>query len=190
MIGLKKPRLTPEEKEEIVRKAEQIYDDEKREAECLEYLHASVTSSIDVFGEDRIYESIPEMLAALLADEVIFLNSFHWEKDWPEEAREMTSLNVNCNDVFMWACADAERISYKEIPDLYAHWTADPSNGPAIWCIKKRKVMPQKPLENLIRKADIWDFEAMNLDPNPVEEYYRQKAAEKSAKPETDSKET
>lgn len=105
-------------------------------------------------------------LAALLANEVIFLNTHHWEKSWPEDAQKTTALCVNCSDVFAWACADAEGITLDEIPDLYRMWRKDAEWGAAVWCMLKRGQMPQKPLEGIIRKAAIWDLDGLPLKAN------------------------
>jgi hypothetical protein len=147
-----------------------IYDDPQREAACVDYLKASVqverAISKDVDGDDSKHEAQPAMLAALLAAEVVFLNTHWWNKDWPEEAQRTVKLCVICNDVFAWACADAEELDYREITDLYDHWMKDPDWGPAIWCIKKRNQMPQGPVVDRIRAAGIWDLDQMNLPSN------------------------
>lgn len=109
-------------------------------------------------------------LAHLLLNEVICLNSHWWEKEWPEAARKRTSLNVNCNDVFAWGCADAESIDFDEIETLYRMWTKDPSWGPAVWCLIKRNEMPQKPVEDRIRAGGIWDLDALGLGKNVTDE--------------------
>jgi hypothetical protein len=98
-----------------------------------------------------------QALARLLAEEVIFINSHWWEKDWPERARKITSLNVNCNDIFAWACADAEEIEHSEIQDLYDLWFADRSWGAAKWCAIKRGQQPQPPVIAAMKKAGAWD---------------------------------
>jgi hypothetical protein len=100
-------------------------------------------------------------LAHLLMNGVVFLNSFWWEESWPEECKKLPSISVNCNDIFLWGCADGETLNYSEIEDLYKKWKKDPSYGPAIWCIIKRKQLPQKPVEDSIRKAGIWDLDAL-----------------------------
>lgn len=105
-------------------------------------------------------------LAVLLAHEVIFLNSHWWEKDWPEAARELVALCVNCNDVFAWGCADAEILKYDDLQDLYDHWLKDRSRGAAVWCCKKRGELPQAPVLKAIKAAGIWDMDAMGLAPN------------------------
>lgn len=97
-------------------------------------------------------------LAALLMSEVVFTNSHWWQKDWPEAARKTTSLNVNCNDVFAWGCADAEEMAHEDIETVYDHWQKDPSWGTAIWCMIKRKEMPQRPVQKLIEDGGKWDF--------------------------------
>ena len=96
-------------------------------------------------------------LARLLAEEVIFLNSHWWEKDWPERAQKVASLNVNCNDIFAWACADAEEIAYDEIRGLYDLWMADRTWGATKWCAIKRRQQPQPPVIAAMKKAGAWD---------------------------------
>lgn len=108
-------------------------------------------------------------LALLLIDEIVFLNSYWWEDKWPEEARKVTSINVNCNDVFAWGCADAESLPHDQIEPLYRMWRKDPAWGAAIWCMIQRKQMPQKPVEDLIRKAGIWDLDTLGLGTNTMD---------------------
>jgi hypothetical protein len=115
--------------------------------------------------DEMVFESGPA-LALMLLNGVIFLNDHWWEKDWPDDAKKVTSLNVNCNDVFAWACADAEELPYAEIENLYRMWRKDPAWGAEVWCIKRRNQMPQKPVEKAIRKAGVWDLDAMLLPAN------------------------
>lgn len=102
-------------------------------------------------------------IAALLIEKKIFMNSNWWEKEWPEEAQKRISMNVNCNDVFAWGCADAESLDYSEIKDLFDHYQKDSSWGTAVWCIKKRGYLPQKPIFNAIQSSGIWDLTKMEL---------------------------
>lgn len=113
-------------------------------------------TSEEVFDEELA-------LSVLLYDGVVFLNCHWWEKEWPEEARKRTSLNVNCNDVFAWGCADAESMNFEDLRSVWDHHAKDPSWGTAVWCMKRRNQMPQKPVEDRIRKAGIWDIDAMKL---------------------------
>lgn len=105
-------------------------------------------------------------LAMLLINEVIFINDHHWASEWPADAKAETSLNVNCGDVFAWGFADAEGLSYNEIESLYEHYEKDQIWGPAVWCIKKRKLMPQKPIYEAIQAVGIWNLDEMGLEPN------------------------
>lgn len=117
-------------------------------------------------GETKTIKETNIMLAILLLDEKVFTNEHWWEDDWPEEAKKTTSLNVNCNDVFAWGCADAEEMRQSEIEDVYEHWLKDRYWGVDVWCIKKRKTMPQGPVEEKIRKAGIWDLDALAKEHN------------------------
>ncbi len=105
-------------------------------------------------------------LSVLLLSEKVFLNSFHWEDSWPKDAKNSIAVCVNCNDVFAWACADAEICEYKELEDLFNHFEKDSEWGTAVWCIKKRNIMPQEPVYDAIMKSGIWDLNEMGLREN------------------------
>lgn len=81
---------------------------------------------------EQIFEE-SAALAHLLINEVVFLNSHWWEKECPEHIQKAISVAVNCNDIFAWACADAEALPYEQIETLYRMWKADPAWGPAKW---------------------------------------------------------
>lgn len=119
--------------------------------------------------EDEAKFEDEKALAAMLIEEVVFLNSYWWEKEWPEAARKVISVNVNCNDVFAWGCADAESLPHDQIEPLYRMWRKDPTWGSAVWCMIQRKQMPQKPVEDLIRKAGIWDLDKLGLGTNTMD---------------------
>lgn len=105
-------------------------------------------------------------LALLLINKVVFLNDHWWEDEWPDRAKKVTSLNVNCNDVFAWGCADAEEMPHSELEAVYRMWRKDPAWGTAIWCMIQRNQMPQKPVEDIIRKAGIWELDKLGLGKN------------------------
>lgn len=117
---------------------------------------------------DRIDFEHNQALALLLIKEVVSINRFWWEKDWPEECRQLTGFFVNCNDVFAWACSDSEPMYYKDIQEVFEHWEKDPDYGAQVWCIKRRNMMPQKPVYDYIQKRGIWDLDSMFLKPNPL----------------------
>lgn len=114
--------------------------------------------------QDEIFE--PELaLAALLIAGRVFLNN-HWFKgSWPAEAKAATSINVNCNDVFAWGCADAEPMSFGDLRSVYEYYVKDPEWGCSVWCAERRRQMPQAPVVEYIKKAGIWNLHEMNLRP-------------------------
>lgn len=126
------------------------------------------------FGKPIIDDEVEKenILAFLLMKNVIFLNNHWWEKDWTEDAKKTTSLNVNCNDVFAWGCRDREEIEIKDLEDLYDHYKKDNKWGAAIWCIKKRNQYPQPPVYEDIKREGIWDILKMDLEINYYKEYY------------------
>jgi len=110
-------------------------------------------------------------VALLLINGVIFLNSHHWEKDWPEKARKSTALLVNCNDVFAWGCADSEEISVDEIESLYRMWKHNAEWGAALWCMIKRREMPQSPVADAMRKDGV-DLDSFGKEHNLRVNFY------------------
>jgi hypothetical protein len=119
--------------------------------------------------EDEMIFNEERALAHLLLNDVIFLNDHWWENQWPEKAKKISSLNVNCNDVFAWGCSDAEEMPHAELQKLYDMWLKDPEWGAAVWCMVQRNQMPQKPVEDRIRKAGIWDLDALGIEPNTMD---------------------
>jgi hypothetical protein len=101
------------------------------------------------------------LLAHLLLNTVVFLNT-HWsEKEWPAEAREGVVILINCNDCF-GPYADCEPIKLSEIEALYRLWQRDPFYGSLAWVIAKRKerTWPHKKIdERMIARG--WDVEAL-----------------------------
>lgn len=163
-----------------------IYNDEQRGDQCTEYLTAAVMVERAIL--DKVHAKEPERkprpepekaLAALLAAEQVFLNTNWNMKSWPEEARETLVVYANCNDVFMWGCADAEDVSYDQINEVFDHWVKDPAWGVAVWCIQRRGLMPQPPVERLIRCGGIWDLDAMGLKESPFKKDWSEEALDK-----------
>ena len=116
---------------------------------------------------------VDAMLCVLIYNEAVFVNSFWWKEDWPDDARKFISLNVNCNDCFAWGVADAEELEYEDIEDLFEHWEKDPSWGTYVWCIKKRNMAPQPPVYDDIMKGGIWNLDEMELGVNPYNEWLK-----------------
>lgn len=123
--------------------------------------------------ESKIIEDNDEelALAVLLANQVVFLNNAKLSK--PNSNVWNTVVYVNCNDVFLWACVDAESISNSdgdegsEIIELYKLWKENPMHGPTKWVCKKRNLQPQKPLKDMMIKDGYWDSELETLTLNP-----------------------
>lgn len=107
--------------------------------------------------EDRL------ALAALLMAEEVFVNGAHWKGK--DRAEDITVLAI-CNDVFAWGCSDAEEVPWSELRNLYEHFVKDARWGVAVWCMKRRGEMPQRPVAARIREAGVWDLDGMGLEPN------------------------
>lgn len=111
-------------------------------------------------------------LSILLRDEVLFCN----ERDVVfrgEPSGCTTVLYVNCNDVFAWACADAEDLPNDEIGNLYKMHIADPKWGSIKWCCHRRNEQPQKPVADDMKLDGSWDESMDDLKENAYDNAHR-----------------
>lgn len=112
-----------------------------------------------VIDTDTCTES-EEQLRFLMMENEIFINNGWWYKEdgkpWPEDH---ITIHVICNDVFAWGCSDSEDLLYGEIKDLFDHYIKDSRWGTAIWCIKKRKIPPKKPVYDMIKNEGVWPID-------------------------------
>lgn len=113
-------------------------------------------SSVFFTVDGKEYCDEEKALSKLLAADVLFCNDREFTYNNKVEGRTIV-LFVNCNDLFWWACADAENLEMSEIPVLYKLWKADPDYGVWKWCCLKRKMRPQAPAEKMMREAGAWD---------------------------------
>jgi hypothetical protein len=119
---------------------------------------------------EKFYNSTDPMLAdkiqKLNEDGILF---FHLEKD---DFFGIVKMGVNCNDLFWWACADIEEISLEEIPTLYDACYDEGGNkkdwGSSIWACLHRKMRPQHPMEDSMKKDGAWtdELEALPIRGN------------------------
>lgn len=104
------------------------------------------------------YVEDEEILGFLILKSQLFINNGHWNKDWP---KDKITVHANCNDVFSWGSADSEDVNFSDLREIYDMYLKDPILGVTAWCIKKRKCMPQKPVEDMFRKSGIWNLDEL-----------------------------
>jgi len=75
---------------------------------------------------------------------------------------------VNCNDLFMWGCADSEDVPDDQIPIL-AEMCANDSWGDQKWCCIQRQMQPQRPIVDSWKESGIWDNAMEALPHNPID---------------------
>lgn len=106
-------------------------------------------------------------LGYLLLYDVCILDSGRYiEKDWDgeETIRPNTVLVfVNCSDIFAWGCCDAEELPRPEIRNLFHMWYKDKVWGSTKWCCLQRKLRPQQPIIDDMKKDGSWDDEMESL---------------------------
>ena len=76
------------------------------------------------------------------------------------EGNSLIALAVYLNDVFWWACADYELLSYGDVKDLYERCFDKDGYfkpyGGTVWGCLKRNMRPQRPLEKRMRANGNW----------------------------------
>lgn len=107
------------------------------------------------------------LLAHLLINSVVFLNTNWNQTDWPEEAKQGIVVLVNCNDSF-GPYADCERLQHADLVLLYRLWRRDPIYGPLAWCIAQRKTPPWRARERMQEAG--WDVDALVRGELPIVE--------------------
>lgn len=110
--------------------------------------------------------NVEEILAVLLIENIVFINAPWWKEEWPKDAREGITVQVNCSDVFAWGCSDSETCYFKDLEELFILHNENKIWGSTIWSIKKRGMMPQKPVYDRIKKETKWNLDEMNLEEN------------------------
>jgi len=98
----------------------------------------SIINRVGVIDDFITAQKSPELEEALLNDHIFV-------RIQKTEEGEKVRLAVNCNDLFYWACADAEEIAVEEIGDLMNCLKLSPGYGVMLWCCRKRKMRPQSP---------------------------------------------
>ncbi len=76
-------------------------------------------------------------------------------------------INVNCNDVFAWALADSQPLTYDGIEQLWNMFNIEGHWGITKWCCIQRQSKPQLPVLNDMKKDGCWD-ETMEALPENI----------------------
>lgn len=94
---------------------------------------------------NSLSEETKQLLPNLLDNGTLWL---HFDGD-------QVTMEVNCNDLFYWGCADSEDITIEELPALARE-------GSTLWCCKKRNLRPQVPIVKRMKESGEWteEFEA------------------------------
>lgn len=100
---------------------------------CAEELNKKAGEAIKFF--DTLPEAAQQIVSDLLEKDKLRLSL----------SDSTPQLEINCNDLFYWACADAEDITLAELPDLQRALDEAPGHGELLWVCRKRGMRPQKP---------------------------------------------
>lgn len=86
-------------------------------------------------------KEVEEKLIEMLQDGAVFISG------------QLDTLCVNCNDLFYWACADAENMALADLDEVYRHFKADTLEE---WCCLRRGMRPQRPLITQLKERGKW----------------------------------
>lgn len=124
------------------------------------------------------FKKLPEptktYVGELLANDAINLHIENtkdlWEDDMPKTMTPEIKLWVNCNDEFIWGCADGEDLPMEKVEEYYQMWVKDKSSSHTsnsmLWVCRQRKMKPQKPIVDDMKKAGTWTAEWEALPDN------------------------
>ena len=125
--------------------------------------------------KEEIYFDEDEAILQLLAEGILFCNYRTHSSDDKKLTNDGKTivLFLNCNDVFAWACADAEDVSsIEELKSLYDYCEKYGAwQGSTIWVCMKRKQKPQRPLEKLLKDNNAWPIEIDELPDNKYDKF-------------------
>ena len=118
-------------------------------------------------GQDEEYFDDNEAVIQLLQQSIAFINLEQ-------------GVIVNCSDVFVWACADGEKIeNEKELEEVYKWCVKYPNYGGAIWCCIKRNEKPQAPVVKRMKELGEWDISLDKLTDNRYDAYIKKEYGNK-----------
>jgi hypothetical protein len=140
----------------------------------LEEIHHVFT---DTAGVEHVFFDEDVALAYLLLDGVVFCNQRKYLNIDGTTAGYVTVIFMNCNDVFIWACADGEALINDDIKPLFLAWHTDKHYGPLRWVCIKRQEKPQSPLVRDMKAAGFWDDVMEALPENTFDSYNKNKDA-------------
>jgi hypothetical protein len=101
-----------------------------------------------------------EALSILLKEEIVWINN----KTINDKI--IPWLLVNTNDVFMWACGDAEDLEYDQIEPLIKLVLDNLKWGSTKWACIVNNMQPQGPIVRDMKIDKYWDDELETLPKN------------------------
>jgi hypothetical protein len=79
---------------------------------------------------------------------------------------QVTTLEMNASDFFIWGCSDWENILESDIDELHRLHTENKYSGSDLWLCRRRNEQPQDPIKESMIKSGTWSDEFEKLPPN------------------------
>ncbi len=114
---------------------------------------------------DEIFDECEALAEMFKEDGLLFIGGQHGPLlTSVDDNKVPASIHVNCNDLWMWACADALPLPVGQIEEFYRAWKA---NRVTHWSCKQRNMQPQRPVILKMKNEGTWDDELEKLPKNP-----------------------
>jgi hypothetical protein len=138
---------------------------------------SKVYSTHSYDGKKEVYFDEEQAILQLLTEEILFSNYRTHSSDDKKLTNDGKTivLFLNCNDVFAWACADAEDVSsIEELKSLYDYCEKYGAwQGSTIWVCMKRNQKPQRSLEKMLKDNNAWPIEVEKLQENKYDKFLK-----------------
>lgn len=117
-----------------------------------------------------IYFDEEAALSDLLKEGILFCNyRFYSRLKEGKSDGQTIVLFVVANDVFAYACADAEDLPLTELHNLYTLWKNHGPNGVIKWLAIQRNEKPLNSIVENLKKSGLWDSNMEKLCENQCE---------------------
>ncbi len=114
---------------------------------------------LSISSTEKDYFMMEAAVAKLIGEDILFVCC-------GDTGFKRTEMMVNCNDLFAWACSDAEPLPAYDIEKLYKAWKEDEHWGISKWCAIHRNQKPQAPIVIDMKKDGAWSDEMEALPDN------------------------
>lgn len=112
-----------------------------------------------------------EIFSYLLNNDLVWIRNGDYS---PKNQPNIFVCHFRCDDCFQWASGETFEVTPSNIREVFEYVKKDPDHGGDMYWIRQNKLMPQKPLYDIMINSGIWipeDFDG--LAPNEHCPYWK-----------------